>query len=249
MNLSVITAVLDSEKTIASCIDSIINQDLDNIEHCVIDGVSNDATLDIIKSYSSPIKILSEPDKGIYDALNKGIEMTTGDVIGFLHADDFYPNIHVLEKVQQLFVDKPIDACYGDLIYVDSQDVNKVKRFWRSGSYDPRQFYWGWMPPHPTFFVRRSIYEKYGLFNLEMGTAADYEIMLRFLLKRQINVAYIPEVLVHMRCGGVSNLSLGNRLKANRMDRKAWEVNGLKPYPWTLWAKPLRKLGQWIVMK
>ena len=111
------------------------------------------------------------------------------------------------------------------------------------------KFYWGWMPPHPTFFVRRSVYERYGFFNLELGSAADYEIMLRFLLKHQVKVTYIPEVLVHMRTGGVSNMSLRNRLKANQMDRMAWKVNGLRPYPWTLWGKPVRKLKQWIVKK
>jgi glycosyltransferase len=122
-----------------------------------------------------------------------------------------------------------------------------IVRYWCSGTFQPQKFYWGWMPPHPTFYLRRSVYEKYGLFNLELGSAADYEIMLRFLLKHRIRVAYIPEVMVHMRTGGTSNASVGNRLRANRMDRKAWEVNGLRPYPWTLPAKPLRKIPQWFV--
>ena len=122
----------------------------------------------------------------------------------------------------------------------------RIVRYWKSGDYNPQKFYHGWMPPHPTFFVRRAIYEKYGLFNLELSSAADYELMLRFLLKHKITTTYIPEVLVKMRTGGMSNASLKNRFRANRMDRKAWEVNGLKPYPWTLWMKPLRKVGQFF---
>jgi glycosyltransferase len=144
-----------------------------------------------------------------------------------------------------VFDDESIQACYGDLVYVDGKQANKVKRYWRAGEFDRKKFYWGWMPPHPTFFVRASVYEKYGLFNLELGSAADYEIMLRFLLKHQIKVAYLPMVMVHMRTGGVSNASPSARFAANRMDRRAWEVNDLKPYPWTLYAKPLRKVGQW----
>ena len=192
---------------------------------------------------------VSEPDNGIYDGLNKGIALATGDVIGFLHSDDFYASDNVIQKVAAVFNDPAVDTCYGDLRYVDAQDTAKVVRFWRSGLFESGKFYWGWMPPHPTFFVRRSIYDKYGLFNLNLGSAADYEIMLRFLLKHQLRAAYLPEVFVNMRVGGVSNASLKNRLKANQMDRKAWEVNDLKPYPWTLSMKPLRKVGQWFIRK
>jgi glycosyltransferase len=130
---------------------------------------------------------------------------------------------------------------------VDSANTEKVVRVWRSGGFAPGKFYWGWMPPHPTFFVRRSVYQRLGGFNLDLGSAADYELMLRFLVRHRLKTAYIPEVLVKMRTGGISNRSLLNRLKANRMDRRAWEVNGLRPYPWTLPLKPLRKIGQWLV--
>ena len=173
--------------------------------------------------------------------------MATGEVIGILNADDYYSDNTILSRVSEVFTDPDVQACYGDLVYVDSKDTSKVKRYWRAGDFAPKKFYSGWMPPHPTFFVRSSVYEKYGLFNLDLGSAADYEIMLRFLLKHQINVAYLPMVMVHMRTGGVSNASVSNRLAANRMDRKAWEVNDLNPYPWTLYAKPLRKVGQWFV--
>ncbi len=192
-------------------------------------------------------QMVSETDLGIYDAMNKGVDRSEGDIIGILNADDFYASPDVLAKVAAVFQDSAIDACYGDLVYVDNTDVGKVVRYWRAGNFSLRKFYWGWMPPHPTFFVRRSVYERFGLFNLDLGSAADYEIMLRFLVTKGIKPAYIPEVLVNMRIGGISNVSWRNRLAANRMDRKAWVVNGLKPYPWTLWLKPLRKIGQWIV--
>ncbi len=181
--------------------------------------------------------------------MNKGIGLASGEVVGILNADDYYPSDDVLARVSAAFSDPEVGACYGDLVYVDGADVGRVVRFWRSGEFDPRKFYWGWMPPHPTFFVRRSVYEQHSLFNLELGSAADYEIMLRFLLRQEVRAAYIPEVLVHMRTGGASNASAANRLRANRMDRRAWEVNGLRCYPWTLWAKPVRKIGQWIVRK
>jgi glycosyltransferase len=130
---------------------------------------------------------------------------------------------------------------------VDRKDPSRIIRYWKSGDYNPRKFYWGWMPPHPTFFVRRWVYDKYGYFNLELGSAADYELMLRFLLKYGITTKYIPEVLIKMRVGGISNATVKNRIAANRMDRKAWEVNDLNPYPWTVLLKPLRKLPQWFM--
>ncbi len=201
----------------------------------------------VARRYPHISQIVSEADLGIYDAMNKGIGMSQGDIVGILNADDFYTSSDILAKVAAVFQDSAIDACYGDLVYVDNTDIGKVVRSWRAGNFSLRKFYWGWMPPHPTFFVRRSVYERFGVFNLDLGSAADYELMLRFLVKKAVKPAYIPEILVKMRVGGISNASWGNRLAANRMDRKAWVVNGLKPYPWTLWLKPLRKIGQWRV--
>jgi len=219
------------------------------VEHVIVDGGSADGTLDVIERYQADIAhLIKGPDRGIYDAMNKGILAATGDVVGILNADDFYAHGDVLAKVVEVFTDKTIDSCYGDLVYVDAADTGRVVRSWHAGPYDLNRFHWGWMPPHPTFFVRKRVYEKYGLFNLNLGSAADYELMLRFLLKHRIKVAYIPEVLVHMRVGGVSNSSLKNRLRANANDRRAWEVNGLKPYPWTLWMKPIRKIPQYFLM-
>jgi len=244
--VSIITATFNAETTLSDCIESVSEQSVD-VEHIIIDGASTDGTLKLVEHYRDSLaKVVSEPDKGIYDAMNKGLKLATGDVIGILNADDFYSSGDVLEKISAIFSDADVDACYGDLVYVDSKDTNKVTRYWHSSKFNSRKFYWGWMPPHPTFFVRRSVYEKQGLFNLNLGSAADYEIMLRFLLKQRLKVVYIPEVLVRMRTGGESNVSLSNRLKANRNDKKAWVVNGLRPYPWTILFKPLRKVGQWF---
>jgi glycosyltransferase len=263
--ITIITAVYNSATAIRDCLKSIGSQTV-NCEHLIIDGASSDATLETIHLIAPSARIVSEPDNGIYDAMNKGLRLADGDVIGILNADDLYSHEKVLERVADAFADPSVDACYGDLVYVKEQETRNEKRgtrfkpqnpilqtqnfqvvrYWKSGPFHHDKFYWGWMPPHPTFFVRRRVYEKYGLFNLDLGSAADYEMMLRFLLKHRIKVAYIPEVLVKMRVGGVSNASIKNRMRANHKDRKAWEVNGLKPYPWTLCMKPLRKIPQWL---
>ncbi|MDD2540712.1 MAG: glycosyltransferase family 2 protein [Desulfuromonadaceae bacterium] len=247
VKVSVVTVTWNCADTLGDCLDSVARQSWLDREHVVIDGGSTDGTLALLDARRDQLGVLvSEPDKGMYDALNKGIAKSSGDVVGLLHADDCYADETVLAKVAALFADPEMDACYGDLEYVAAQDMARVVRYWQSGAYNADKFYWGWMPPHPTFFVRRRVYEQLGGFNLEMGTAADYELMLRLLLKHRVRTAYIPKVLVKMRVGGMSNATLKNRLAANRMDRKAWRVNGLRPYPWTLAMKPLRKVGQWI---
>ncbi len=244
--ISIVTVVLNSVRTVADCMKSVQMQEYVP-EHIITDGGSTDGTLDVIMEHKTYRTYLStEPDNGIYDAMNKGIKRARGDIIGILNADDLYPDPHVLTNVIRAFRINDFDSCYSDLVYVDSLDTSKVTRYWHSGPYNYRRFYWGWMPPHPTFFVRRSAYEKYGLFNLHLGSAADYELMLRFLVKHRITTAYIPKIMVKMRIGGRSTASIGNRLAANRNDRLAWRMNGLRPYPWTLYLKPLRKLGQWI---
>lgn len=260
MKFSIITTTYNAAANLQHCFASISEQEMP-VEHIVVDGASTDETVEIIEKHRSLItRYVSEPDQGIYDALNKGIKMATGDVIGILHADDFYADNNVLMRVSKIFEHEDVDACYGDLVYVKKQaeickpetvrdkpnKIYKIHRYWKSSQFYPRKFYWGWMPPHPTFFVRRSVYDKYGAFRLDLGTAADYELMLRFLLKHRIKSAYIPEVLICMRTGGTSNVTLRNRLKANLMDRKAWKVNGLEPYLWTIPFKPLSKIPQWF---
>ena len=243
LKVSIITVCYNSAETIENTIQSVLEQDYKNIEYIIIDGKSSDTTLQIIDKYSSRIsKVISEKDDGIYFAINKGIATATGDIIGILHADDFYTNEQIISKVVNKFQEKHVDTVYGNLQYVDRIDISKIKRNWISGDYKEGLFLKGWMPPHPTFFVQKNCYEKYGVFNTSLRSASDYELMLRLLHKNKCSTVYIPEVLVKMRVGGKSNVSLLNRIKANREDKKAWLLNDLKPGIFTLFLKPLSKL-------
>jgi len=246
MKISIITVTYNSAKTISDTLKSISSQDYTDIEHIIVDGNSQDETLQLVREFTHVSKLISEKDDGIYHAMNKGIKMATGDVIGILNSDDVYAQSDVLSKIANLFADINIKACYGDLQYVKASAIDKVVRSWKSGKFKPSYFYFGWMPPHPTFFVRKEVYEKVGLFNTSLKSAADYELMLRILFKNQFQAAYLPEILVKMRTGGVSNSSLVQRVLANRQDRLAWKINELKPYFFTLYLKPLRKIFQFL---
>jgi len=245
VKVSIITITYNSEATLKDTIESVVNQSYGDIEYIIVDGKSTDNSLSIIQSYKDKIsKVISEKDQGLYDALNKGIALATGDLIGIIHSDDFYTNKFVIEKIVKSIEENNSDAVYADLYYVDKVDTNKIFRKWKSGNYKDGQFLNGWMPPHPTFFVKRSCYEKFGSFNLSFVSAADYELMLRFIHKHKINLFYLPEFIVKMRVGGKSNVTLKNRIRANKEDRKAWIVNGLNPKFYTLYLKPLRKIIQ-----
>lgn len=247
MKVSLITATYNSAHTIADCLESIHRQSYRNIEHIVIDGLSKDNTLEIVENHKIPFTtVFSGKDKGIYDAMNKGLQRATGDIIGILNSDDFYADEAVIADVVKAFEDPSIDAVYGDLVYVDSRDTSRQLRYWKSGLMKPNSFLKGWMPPHPTFFVRKKLYEQYGGFETSLKSAADYELMLRFLYRYKVKAHYIPRVLVRMRVGGISNKSLLNRLRANREDRQAWKMNGLKPRFYTLYMKPLSKIFQFF---
>lgn len=246
MKISIITATFNSARTIGDTLDSIRAQGYPELEHIVMDGGSTDDTLRIVRASALPGIVVSEPDKGIYDAMNKGIGKATGEVIGILNSDDFYAGPHVLEHVAETFRTTACDALYGDLHYVDAERTERVLRNWVSGAYRPGAFLQGWMPPHPTFFVRKEVYDRLGSFNLSLKSAADYELMLRFIHKHGIRLGYIPEVLVKMRVGGQSNKSLKNRWLANREDRKAWDINELRPKWYTFYMKPARKLIQFL---
>jgi glycosyltransferase involved in cell wall biosynthesis len=249
MKVSIITVAYNSSATIRDTIESVLSQDYADFEYILVDGQSTDDTLEIIRSYNHPgIRWISEPDKGIYDAMNKGVQMATGDIIGILNSDDFYTDSQVLSKVAKTFSEQQVESVYSDLAYVDASDVNKIVRYWKSGKYKEGSFLAGWMPPHPTFFVQRSVYEKYSQFDVRLKSAADYELMLRFIHRFKISVAYIPETLVKMRAGGVSNASFLNRFRANREDRLAWEYNKLTPKLYTLMLKPLRKVQQFVIV-
>ena len=214
--------------------------------YCISDTGSTDNTIELIKSTNFKGIIHSGKDKGIYDAMNKGIGLAKGDIVGILNSDDFYAEETIIEEVVSLFNKSGCDAVYGDLVYVDGIDTSIVKRLWVSGIYKRESFLKGWMPPHPTFFVKRELYEKYGLFNISLWGAADYELMLRFLYKHNAKASYLNKVLVKMRTGGQSNQSIVNRLRANMEDRKAWKLNAIQPRWYTLFLKPLRKLNQFL---
>lgn len=250
MKVSIITVSFNAEETISDTIKSVINQDYENIEYIIMDGASKDKTSSIIKSFGFKVtKFISEPDKGIYDAMNKGLALATGEIIGILNADDFYADSNVISKVVKRFQEEKVEGLYADLVYVKRNDTNKITRVWRSGDYSKGKFLKGWMPPHPTFFVKREVYEKYGNFNLDLPSAADYEIMLRFIHKHEIKITYLPSIIIKMRVGGQSNVTLKNRIKANKEDREAWKINGLKPGVFTLIRKPLSKVGQFFRKK
>lgn len=247
MKVSIITATYNSADTVRDTIECIQRQTYDQIEHVIVDGHSTDGTMEIIQSYRNKLgHVISEPDDGIYDAMNKGIQLTSGDIIGILNSDDFYINDQVIEKVVQAFDEHQVDSVYGDLQYVHPKETWRVVRNWKAGRFSRHRFLYGWMLPHPTFFVRRSVYEKFGYFNLSLSSAADYELMLRVLYKNKISTHYIQEVLVRMRTGGNSNASLKNRLLANKEDREAWRINGLQPRFYTTLLKPIRKIGQFV---
>lgn len=246
MKISLVTPAFNSAATIRDTLDSIAAQDYPQVEHIIVDGGSKDETLKIVSEYPHVGKVISEPDRGLYDAMNKGIRLATGDAVGILNSDDFYTHPQVLNRVATMLTETGADALYADLEYVDSGNKNRVVRTWKAGSFHPDSFQKGWMPPHPTFFVRRHLYERFGFFTSELRFSADYELMLRFILKNKISVCYLPEVTVRMRTGGASNASLFNRLRANREDRLAWQINGLKPRFYTLYLKPLSKIPQYF---
>ena len=247
MKISIITVTYNSAQTLEHTIQSVLLQDYSDVEYIIVDGQSTDDTLSVIRKYRHKIDhFVSEKDEGLYYALNKGIALASGDIIGILHADDFYTGDDVLTGVAETFKINNADAVYADLYYVDKNNTKKIVRKWKSGKYGEGKFLWGWMPPHPAFFVKKEIYQKYGDFNTELRSAADYELMLRFIHKHKIKLAYLPEYIVKMRTGGQSNASLKNRVKANNEDRKAWDLNGIKPYFFTLTLKPLRKIFQFL---
>ena len=246
MIISIITVCYNSASTIEQTLQSVINQNFSQIEYIIIDGASNDQTLSIIDKYNSDIDIIiSEPDNGIYDAINKGIKYASGDIVGFLHADDVFKNNYVLEKIHDSF-NSDIDLIYGDIEYVDKYDLSKVIRKWTSKAYVNGIFKWGWMPPHTSFFLRKEYYNKFGVYSLSLGTSADYELMLRMFEINNLKSFYLPEVITSMRAGGVSNSNFKNRWLANRNDKKSWEVNNIKPYWFTFFLKPLRKIPQYF---
>ena len=247
MKISIITVAFNAAATIKDTIESVLSQVDVDVEYIIIDGGSTDETVKIVESFGDKVHhFISEPDKGIYDGMNKGVAATTGNIVGILNADDIYADVHVLRDVLDKFAKEDIEGLYADLVYVDQNNTDKVVRTWISKKYEDGAFAKGWMPPHPTFFVYKEVYEKYGNYTLELKSAADYELMLRVIHKHKIKLGYLNRIIVKMRVGGESNVSLKNRIRANKEDRLAWKMNGLKPGNLTFIRKPLSKVGQFF---
>lgn len=245
MKFSIITVCYNSVATIRDAVESVLSQQGVELEYIVIDGGSRDGTVDLLKGYGDRIAhLVSEPDNGIYDAMNKGVALATGDIVGILNSDDFYAAQNVLLNVKEAFESSGSDCVFADLDFVNAEDTNRVVRAWRSKPYEKCAFRRGWHPAHPTFFVKRSVYDRFGAFNLDFAIAADYEFMLRVLEGARLSSVYIPEVFVKMRVGGASNGSLQGILKANMECWKAWRINGLGWSPLPVLLKPLSKLKQ-----
>ncbi len=228
MKFTIITPAYNSQSTISDTMNSILSQTYDDVEHIIIDGGSTDNTLKIIENSGFDVKVYSESDNGIYDAMNKGIKKASGDIIGILNSDDLYFDSNVLQTVAEAFERNEVPCVYGDLVYVDKDNTSRIIRYWKSSPYKLGSFKKGWHPPHPSFFVRKKVYEKYGLFREDMRIAADFEFMLRILEKYQLPSFYIDRVLVKMRLGGESNRSIKNMIKGNRDYKRAFLVNGYK---------------------
>ena len=249
MKISIITSVFNNKEHITEAIESVLNQSYKNIEYIVIDGASTDGTTEIIKSYKDKIdKFISEPDEGIYDGLNKGIHLATGDVIGFLHSDDFYLYDQVLEEVVNVFKSKECDGVYGNLIYVDKDDTNRVVRQWDSGEFKYENLKKGWMPPHPAFFIKREVYDNFGVFDTGFKISADYNFMLKILSSQKFTACYLPHVLYVMRIGGTSNKSIRNLIQKSKEDLRALKQNRVGSLA-ALFFKNISKIPQFFRRK
>ncbi|MBN2133902.1 MAG: glycosyltransferase [Sedimentisphaerales bacterium] len=244
MKISIITVCYNCADTLEDTVESVGCQSHSDVEHIVVDGGSSDGTQDLVAEHDGRIsKFVSEPDEGIYDAMNKGIRLAEGEFVAFLNADDMYADDRVISDVVAAAEAGDVDAVYGDLLYVRRDDTSKVVRYWKAGEYLPGAFRFGWVPPHPTFFCRRSVFERFGAFDSAYRLAGDFELMLRFLEKHRVRVGYIPRPLVRMRVGGRANTVRGV-LRGNREILRAFAANGLKPAPRFFWRKPLVKVGQ-----
>lgn len=245
IKVSIITVVYNNRDYIQSCIESVLSQDYYNVEYIVIDGASNDGTIDIINFYKDRISYFaSEPDNGIYDALNKAIQISTGEIIGFLHSDDVFNSDNVITKVVDIFVRNCCGIVYSDLVYVSKNNSEKIIRYWKSGSCKNEKIKNGWMPPHPTVFLKTEVFIKCGLFDVSYKISADYDLIIRLLFKYQITTYYLSEVTVRMRIGGKSNKSIVNVIKKSKEDYRILKNNGV-PLPLkALLLKNIRKIPQ-----
>lgn len=253
MKISIVTATYNRADTIRDTIESILSQTYQDWEHIIIDGASKDNTLDVIKEYedryNGRLKLVSEPDKGIYDAMNKGIRMASGDIVGILNSDDVYYDPTVLQSILSTFKENKTDSIYAGAMVVEWDDLSKIKRIKKGSPMPPKGFSTGWHPSHPTFYVKRECYDKYGVFDEDFGIAADMELMIRFLEKYKISSVYLPKILVKMRFGGASNSSIKVILNSNKDVLRAFEKNGLSKPKFYLLKKFTPKVMNMIGVK
>lgn len=247
MKVSIITVVFNGEKYIDDCIQSVLAQDYSSIEYIIIDGASNDGTLAIINSYKHQIHhLISEKDKGMYDALNKGITLASGDVIGILNADDMLASSTIISTIVTKFKVTGAEGVYGNLNYIDADHPQKIIRNWISKQHQINDFNKGWMPAHPTLYVKNSLFKTYGNYSLNYGTAGDYELMLRFLYRHQIKAVYLNQLIVNMRVGGMSNASIKQRYLAFINDYRAAKNNQISSPLWAILLKKMGKISQYL---
>ncbi len=246
MKISVITVVFNRASTIAEAMVSVQQQSYADVEHVVQDGGSTDGTLEqIARLANAETSLVTERDAGIYDAINRGIARSSGDIVGLMHSDDTFAHDHVLDTVAGVMRDPNVDGVYGDLQYVSARDPIRVIRHWQSKEYHPLLLKRGWMPPHPTVYLRKEVFERFGSYDTSFSIAADYDAMLRYLVKGQISLTYIPDVLVKMRLGGESNRSFERVLRKSQEDLRALRKNGVGGFG-ALAAKNVSKLGQFF---
>jgi len=247
MHISIITVCLNSAGTIADALESVGKQTFREIEHIVVDGVSTDGTQEIVRGFTPKVaRLISEPDRGLYDAMNKGLAAASGEIIGYLNSDDVYASDDVLQKVATVFAEPDVDACYGDLVYVHRDDMSQVVRYWRSRPYSPGLVERGWMPAHPTFFVRRRLLLEEGGFNTRYRYHADFDLVVRLFLQRRIRTKYIPEILVRMRVGGKTNRSLRNIVRGNLESIDSLRSHGVPVTPMFFIGKLVSRVPQFL---
>ena len=246
MKVTIVTVTFNSEATLATTLESVRAQDYDDIEHILVDGASRDGTVRIIQSYPHVARYISEPDKGLYDAINKGIGMATGDIVGTLNSDDFFPGPSIVSRVVDAFRRRPVDAIYGDVAFVRPEDLTRIVRRYSSRRFRPALFARGYMPAHPSFYVKRRCHEEFGLYRTDYKIAADFELLMRFLYRHRIPCAYEPMTTVHMRTGGVSNQSFASRYVLNKEIVRACRENGVRTNLAKLSLKYLTKIFEFI---
>ncbi|MDX9694819.1 MAG: glycosyltransferase family 2 protein [Bacteroidales bacterium] len=247
MKVSIITVVHNNASTIKNAIESVINQSYQNIEYIVVDGASTDGTIEIISNYKNQIAhLISEPDTGIYNAINKGIKLATGDIVGILNSDDFFCSNTIIERVVKEFLKDNIDAVYGDVQFVNPNKENKITRYYSSKRFNPNMFKYGFMPAHPSFYVKRSFFNELGYYKETYKIGADFELLLRFLLKNNLNAKYLEMPFVTMRTGGISNRSYKSNLLLNREILKACRENNVKTNLINIYSKYFIKAFEFI---